>query len=263
MTVTANIIPGESISVSPDGWAATVVYHVTGLTGNANTRAYAAIISPGIPVIGTPHPAVSSMRVARVEAKPITSDTPNSMMVTVQYEQLQPDQQPPNEAQLPQVQVGSSVENTVTQKDVTGAQITVSHTYNETDENGDGVTRTETQGGEVEYQVPSTSVTFSRREGQSPAYKSRLFVGKTNAGSFGGDPAGSWLCTRIEGSSDDGGQTFNVTYEFQHNRDTWVATVVFIDPDTGRPPNGLVTGEGLIQVQVYQRIDFYQLNLGY
>jgi hypothetical protein len=104
---------------------------------------------------------------------------------------------------------------------------------------------------------------FSRREGFSPAFKSRNFVGRTNSGTWGGDPPGSWLCTRIEGVSDDGGQTFNVTYEFQYNIDTWLATVVFIDPDTGRPPENLIEGEGLKQVQVYPRVDFNLLNLGY
>jgi len=263
MSVISNIIGGETISLTSSGWSATVVYLVTDLTGNANQRAYKAITTPGIPTYGQTHPAVSSMQVSNIEARPVDENNTKKFMVTVQYEQLKPEDQPPSESVQPQIQVGSSVESTVTQKDVNGDQILVSHTYTDTDADGNIATRTDTQGGEVEYQIPSTSVSFSRRENASPAFKSRLFVGKTNSTTWGNDPPGTWLCTRIEGVSDDGGQTFNVTYEFQHNRDTWAATVVFIDPDTGRPPEGLVNGTGLKHVQVYQRADFYQLNLGY
>ena len=262
MSVTKNIITGESVSEGPDGFRATVVYHLTGVTGNPEQRVASALFTAGIPQPGDPYPGIAGLRVHSRTATPITDSTTTAVKVVVQYEQLKVDQQPADSTQLPQISVGGSLNQVTTQKDVFGNQITVSHTFDQADADGNITTTTKTQGGEVEVQVPATVFQYVRREPISPGILSLEYVGKINGSFFAGADAGKWLCTRIEGQSDDGGQTYTVTYEFQKNDDGWDATVLYIDPDTGRPPIGLVEGEGIKTVQVYRMADFGQLNLG-
>jgi len=262
MTVTAHLISGESLEQTADGWRSQAQYQVDGVTGSAAGKLYQAMSNSNVPQFGDPHPVLSLLRVSNRSARPITDASTQVVVITITYEQPTSEQQTPSETEQSQIQVGSSVESVVTQRDVDGNQILVTHTYSKTDAEGNVQEVTQTQGGEVEYQVPSTSFSFSRREPQSPGDKSLLYVGKINSAFFAGAPAGHWLCTRIEGSSDDGGQSYNVTYEFQRNSEGWAATVVFIDTDTGRPPPFLVEGVGIKDIEVYRRIDFNALNLG-
>lgn len=261
MSVKANIIKGETLSEDADGFRSVVVYQVTGLSGNANARLYNALLADGVPQFGEPHPVIGGIRVSDRQAKPVSGSSTTGVEITITYEALKPESQPPDDTQPAQVSVGSSLESTVTQLDISGNQILVSHTFVEDDEDGNVQTRTRTQGGEVEYQVPSMVLRFTRRESAAPDGKANAYVGKVNSDIFGGQPAHGWLCTRIEGTSDDGGQTYTVTYEFQRNKESWLATVVYIDPETGRPPPGLVAGQGIKQVQVYEAVPFSGLNL--
>ncbi len=57
-----------------------------------------------------------------------------------------------------------------------------------------------------------------------------------------GDPAGVWLCAGIEGISNDNGLSYVITYSFHHRSDYWEQTVIYIDPNIGRPPKDLAFG---------------------
>ena len=103
----------------------------------------------------------------------------------------------------------------------------------------------------------------------------RLEVAVNNAAiSLTGDPDRTWLCTRIDGQSQDGGVSFVVTYEFQIRRGPylseatpptyqgWDAVVVYIDPETDKPIQEPVWGETIKLVRVYPEMDFAALNIG-
>ncbi len=76
------------------------------------------------------------------------------------------------------------------------------------------------------------------------------------------DPAGVWMCMSIEGISNDSGLSYTVTHSFQHNSDFWEQTVIYIDPNTSRPPKDLavgeVDGEGVFQIGSKNRYAFQE-----
>ena len=141
-------------------------------------------------------------------------------------------------------------------RDVGGVQITTEHTFSDPDRAG-----LVTQPAEVDGFIATPVYTATRTESESPFALSKLFVGRVNASTFLGEPAETWLCTAIEGVSEDGGVTWTVTYEFEYRSDTWRAEVVFIDEKTNRPVSGLTVGVELKTYQVYPLANFGTLNL--
>lgn len=122
---------------------------------------------------------------------------------------------------------------------------------------------TQSQGGEVDVQIPQLVLQTDRIEKFSPKAKAKEFVGTVNSNIIGTDLPRTWLCTSIQGRTDNDGESYNVTYEFQFNPETWDAIVVFIDKETGNPPPGLVEGEGIQVVQVYRAKDFNRLKIDF
>jgi hypothetical protein len=250
MSVHIDILEGYTVQQSANDLRAIRTAVLTGLDGAASALAYKALIHPDMPVMYAPHPTIPNLRLVRRSAEAIDAD---KARVTLEYALFLMLYELPHEGDTPKIQVGSTVQEVATNMDVNGDQMFVSHTY------PDG--RTVEQGGEVQIQVPQTVFRLSRKENSSPEARARAFVGTVNSGPWKGDAARFWLCTRIEGNSDDGGETYDVAYEFQRNPNTWDALVVFIDPETNKPPNGLVDGTGLKTYQVYPATDFNFLEL--
>ena len=121
--------------------------------------------------------------------------------------------------------------------------------------------RTINQGADVELSIPQLVLTETRKESSTPANTARAFVGKVNQFACFGGAARTWLCTRIEGTTNDRGASYEVTYEFQYNEQTWDAVVVFRDPNTQRPVDSPEEGEGIKTVQVYSVANFAALGL--
>lgn len=128
------------------------------------------------------------------------------------------------------------------------------------------------QGGMVDVPVTVAVLRYHRREppidnrGRLIGAKSKAFTGKANETSLSGeDPRGSWLCSRLGAATDDGGASYNVTYEFQYNVDGWLdATIVYIDPKTGRPGDGVGFSplpNGIAAFQVTHTEEFHDLDL--
>jgi hypothetical protein len=85
-------------------------------------------------------------------------------------------------------------------------------------------------------------------------------------GQWFADAAQVWLCTKMDGASDDNGATWNVTYEFQRRLPNWKAVAWYRDPDTGQPiklPDGMTpdTAIEVAHVQLYPTVDFNTLRL--
>lgn len=161
-----------------------------------------------------------------------------------------------------QIEVGTSLTQTESNRDAFGNEIVLNYTYpaNYPIEEKRGKPA-DPQHGMYQRLVPETTVTFRRTEYQSPLVKSTQYTGKTNLNNFMGLPPGRWLCTGISGQSDDAGLTWKVVYEFQCRADGWDEQIVFINPDTGRPPEGLILGVGIKTPQRYLQIDFGGLQL--
>ncbi|KKL74799.1 hypothetical protein LCGC14_2061310, partial [marine sediment metagenome] len=92
------------------------------------------------------------------------------------------------------------------------------------------------QAGDVETTADMVTIIARRRERVSPGLvKAPTYTNTINSGSVFGDLKHIWKCA-ISGSTDDGGDTWNVVYEFQRNwPDTWNPVIVWRDPETGKP----------------------------
>lgn len=253
ITVRADKI-GGTFSIGANGPKATRVFGVTTTAGESMDEILA---HASIPAYGEAYPYSDSGYVpiyaVEIECAP-AENTNNVYFVTVNY--ARPDQaqkEPGTTEDDCTIQVGSSVTSVETNKDKDGNQIIL---------NLDGFPP---QTGTINIQVPETMVIFERREAASPFAKSVANVGKINSVALGSGAFAekTLLCVGIEGTTTDDGETWQVSYRFQYSARTWVAEVVYTDPETGMPAEGVViaTNTGYKQVDAYGEVDFTGLNL--
>lgn len=285
------ITEGPSTEISKDGPRATRMYRVSGLLGDSAARLWWALNAPRVPKYGDLHPVILNLPVSRVSAVLASEGATNIATVTCEY--FYPtggnlhfaNVDGIRDASLPQLEIVSTVQPARTQKaywmapPLGGESSTPMPVWlkwrsdpslrypPEEGEPGPW----QYQGGDIDYQIPMMIFRYTRRE-PSDAYvgnKARQYVGTINElALFGdpndegsGDPPRTWLCSRIDGVSDDGGKTYNVTYEFQYNPETWDPVVVFVNPETGKPVPFPVWGESIRQVRVYRLANFFDLGL--
>lgn len=254
MNVHSDLI-GEKVTITNEGLVAERTFVVDQIDAAPTSVAFTAMTAAEIPQYGQPHPTIPNIRCSQVAA---TALSPTQANVVASYKVFQPGKDdPPAEISQPQIEVGAVVNEKETNKDIDGEDIVTSHRYNEGQPNEKLVV----QAGLVKLQVPSLYLRYSRRELLPPDDLASLYVGLVNSTSWRGNPPRSWLCARIEGRSTNGGQSYEVSYEFQHNQDLWEARVVFIDPDTKEPFANSQPGIEIGLYQVYQEADFNDLNL--
>ncbi len=257
--IVLDIIDGNSIEDNPEGLLAIRVARVQGLTGNPSAKLARALFAAGVPRRGDPHPSIPELVCVNRAAETLDLDYVN---VTLTYKPPEFEDKEPNDSRPPQIRVGTTTQGSTTEIDIKGKPIQVKHTFKK--KNGIDVVdpKTTIQIQEVAFQLPVTIAELSRREFRDPTGKSIQFVGKVNRLTFFGGAKRIWLCTAIEGISDDGGLSYQVNYVFQRNPETWDANVIMIDDETGRPPEDLVDDEGRKSYQIYKEVDFRKLRLG-
>lgn len=258
MSATILDIVEGAVTETYEGIEAVRIARVSGLEGPAYSRCYNALLASGIPSIGAVHDGIPLIQLVSRSAE---IEDATICKVTLSYRKISGIANIPDDTVKPQITVTSSVVQTETNHDINGVQMSVSHTF--TDDAGDGTTttRTEEQGGSVSVYIPQSIFQLVRREPNDASRKAREFVGKVNGANFFGDDPRTWLCTNLSCQSDDGGRSYNVTYEFQRADATWDATVRFKDPATNQPPVGLVEGTGIKNYIVYESADFSALNV--
>lgn len=263
MSIVIDVIEGGALTETEDGYEATRIAIVSGLSGNPSALLYNAMNSGGVPAFSEPHPTIPLLRcVSRSAQLQAGNDIAH---ITLVYKIPKPQQQPPGPTgpggAPGVVRIGSTVQSTTTQKDRFRAPISCTHTFPATYEDAEFAGRKITQGVDVDVSVPQLVVSETRRESVTPIHKARQFVGTVNAGTIWSGAPRTYLCTRIDGQTNDNGLTYEVAYEFQYNPQTWDATVVFRDPVTQRPVDAPVDGEGIKTVTIYEERDFGQLGL--
>lgn len=264
MPLIADVVEGAALSENSEGYESTRVYLVTELGGNPDNRLYLAAQTPGLPRFGDPHPSIPGLRCVERQIV-LSKGSHDSAQVTLTYRVPKAQETPagePGPGGAPVagiVRVGSTVQQTTTQKDRTGSAITVTHTFPDTDEEFGG--KTIPQGVDVDISVPNLVLSETRNEARTPADTARAYVGTVNQFAIWGGAARTYLCTRIDGQTSDGGKSFEVAYEFQYNPATWDATVVFRDPRTQRPVDNPTQGQGLKTVRIYPEANFGALGL--
>lgn len=267
---------------------ATLTYLVEDVTGAGARTLMEVLRAPGLPRRGDPFDGNDALFVRTLNVTNI-EDCTTKWEVVVEYGWPEtiggPFDNPPDAEAVPMLEIDSTVVIKRTNIDVDGNLIRIEG-YHASIYDDDGLpigSKAEAepiQGGMVDVPVSLTVLRYSRREppvdnrNRGVAFKSMLYTGKTNIEPIDASGTGqwadphTWLCTRLGAVSDDGGLTFNVTYEFTFNPDKWRATAVYIDPKTGQPGDNLsildthtMSGNGVKTFQVVGAANFRLLDL--
>lgn len=268
--VTFHIDEEASFTTDRNGPHFVQTAHVKGLRGSPAARLYYAAMAPGMPRYGNFHPVIPFLPVSRVHANLIKGTT-DQATVTINYGFPTGGDQyfinDPDDETLPQLEVLTTVQPATTQFEidpVTGVKKQILVDYILVDDET-GLETPMTQVGSVEFMLPMETVRYMRRERDNPQEKTGNYVGRINSiGVFGDDPH-MWLCSHLGGPSDDGGASFNVTYEFQKNPDSWDPFITPTDPVTGQlrvvTAQDLALPNGPRKVRILPTADFWELNL--
>ena len=271
MAVVSDLIEEASLSEDENGIVCTRKFLVTEIGGGADVRLYNARQAVGVSR-GDFHPSIPGIQADTFNVSPCGQSSNAQFKVTINYKALNSSEIIPDDAAPAQLRVSATVQQVNANTDINGDTLLVYHTGSAAVDSGDvrydadefdlGVRKEQTA--EISIQVPQAVFSFSRRETRDPGYKAIAYVGKVNAGSFRGDPPGIWLCTRIEGDSPDNGKTWNVSYEFQRNEQTWVGIAYYINTNTGKPyPEATwIESDDVRYFQMYAEVDFGPLGVG-
>jgi len=265
MAVRIDILEGTSVRETSDGLEMTRIAIVDGLTGDKNQRCLSALSILGVPQLLSSHPAVSSMKLRERIPESIS---PTAVRMRLLYRDA--GRQPPDDpyrSTTSTVEISGALSQIETSFAFDGTAIETSYLYPAAYPNDRLAGKTISQKGFVARLLPEITMVFSRLERitySALLSKIKLYQGKVNRVGWSKDPdaaARTWLCGPIVGRPTDQGTQYQVSYQFQYREDAWDTTAEFFCQDTGRPPDDLVEGAGLVDVQVYTEKDFNGLNL--
>lgn len=261
-TVTAHLLNGrQTMSKNILG---NIVIHdywlVEGITGvRPQLVFHTAMTAPLVPQVGQRHEEDPLLQVQDSTAS-FADGASDAVIVEIVWGHTQTGNHIP--AFSPQgvlVENSTTLQTVTTSKDADGNLIQTFHSI--PDPNNEGTIlapHTDT----VQIQVPFHTRRFTRVESFEPSRLDAQFAGTVNDRVFLQWAPRCWLCAGINSSTIDGIQgAFRVTYNFILKRDTWDATVIAINPATGKPyPNSKVDVE-IGTFQVYEAKNFNAFNL--
>lgn len=263
-TVQADII-GGTLGYGADGYYATRIFQVTGLSGNADSLLYEALQHGDIPQRGELHPVANmGLPVDDMRAESIPH-SPSKAKVTVTYKAPRAGTSDLEVGQEPQISVSTGLQQIESHFGADGKQIVTKH--------GD-----EEVAATISLNVPVASILYRRRELASDLLDPRAYIGHVNRETDFDGGARSWLCSQMDKETTDGGLTYIVTYGFQwkapYDLKTadgtsittdvagWDMYVIEFDAK-GNPVKDPILGEGIKIVQVYPTAAFTDFDLTY
>jgi hypothetical protein len=132
--------------------------------------------------------------------------------------------------------------------------ILLHHTYPKDDPDYGG--KTVPQTGEIDVNLPGHNFTIEGvRAAVAPWNIGKALVGAINDSVWLGEAKHSWMCTSVSWEFRGAGMYF-MSFEFQHDPDTWNPGAVFIDERTGRPPENLLPGIGYKSIRYHKEANF-------
>lgn len=277
-TIAYDIVDGTGGRKTRTGWELVriaTVHNITGVSASAVMLEAVAVLEDDGVIIGVAHPSLATAFLSDFEPGVRSAD---AFTVRLIYKEF------PFGQEI--VRVGATTSQVVTNRGFlvnqttevpaeTLSDMTAKYTY---PADYEGVNSEKYKSKEFETGVeaskftPEKTIVVTRQEVITGGALSDLasdFVGKVNTEGWDlapGDAAGTWLCTGIEGISNDNGLTYIITYSFQFREDKWEATVIYIDPNTGRPPPDVAFGTGTTissknKYAVQSSADFDELGL--
>lgn len=266
-TLVADLPNDERIELTRAGPRITRTFLVKDLRGDVDHRLHNALFVSGVPQMGEIHKAVEGAFVGRVGAEHLPG-SPTQARVHVEWgffadEEDDPFFNEPDDNAVPVLEIASTMVRKTTNFDVHGAPILLEYTRDVPlpGEEGPSGPELPPQVAAVEYQVSEDYVLFRRRERNDPWARSRLYKGTVNATPVFGWGPRYWMCVQLDGFTDDRGASWNVTYAFQRNVDTWDARSIYRDPATGEGVPDPIEGVGIKTVELYPATNFFDLNL--
>ncbi len=270
-TVIPDLLAKTSATKTRLGWEITRGFLVEGLMESDVTATQIAAVNAVIAQIGdigTAHPSYSWAVLTDFRTRVVTSEDVEVDAIyktsesSLSKEQLNSD----GEGAAMDITISASTSQQETNMDKDGVPIKLTYTFPD-DYKGNDAYRGATmdQGGMVMKMVGQVSFSLTRIEDTNPLFaKSVAYTGKVNSDTWLGLGARTVLCTAITGRRQPDGKTYEVTYSFDYKAATWDQTAVYINPDTGRPPEDVGdSGQtGAVQVvKVQDEVDFTALHL--
>jgi hypothetical protein len=276
VTLRAYRANGARAARTARGYTETAVWEVLGLDTVPDAEwMHAACHADGLPPPGDPHPIEEGVVVISLTPERLSAD---HARVSIQYG-IPTDESATPESDPGSIAIAASAQPEIVTSDRYGEPITVTWRTTTTDENGDEIEFDDTKGVELEVMRPQLVVRFTRLEAEDPIDKALGFLGRVNRRAIWKGGARDWLCTDLSGETDDRGASYRVSYEFTsapggivERRNAlglvvgprgggWDQEVVYIDDETGAPPDNLEPGLGIKVIRVYPEADFSDLEL--
>jgi len=286
----------QGSTISSDG--AVLRFFISGLTKNDHSALKEAYFASGLPYVplvgngagptGDKHPFVEGLFAVSLTVDEMAGQFGAYATVTYSPQNVNGS----SDSGKPSISISTRTSSVLTELDADGNPIVVYFNTQSDDVNTPpaaadrklagalfGGNAKGEQGGEVEKQIPVTTLRIERTELESPLQKSVYYVGTVNMNTWSRVQKHGWLCTGIDGSSEDGGKTYKTAYEFSFIRDSWNKIAAWVKPDGIRPslknkpkfwgenpPYIQVDGlqrqlNGMTAVRVQGEQDFHKLNL--
>ena len=251
-----DLIDGNNALLTRTGWQLTRIAIVSGATGTGHSKILDAFNRLG-DNIGDQHPSLPTAYLMNISPMSISSDTVKFRLDYAEY---------PFADTV--VSIGSTVSQIEANKDVNDEVFELEYTYPSDYHISDYASETITTGAVIALYAPETLMTVRKHITGTNYLEvvnySRDYVGKTNMSGWlihPTSPENTWLCTGITGETDDGGLTYLVTYSFHYREEGWDSEIVYMDPNTGKPPSDVVDDVGIKTYQMYETANFNNLYL--
>lgn len=259
------MIEGNTAAQTEVGWQIDRILIVTGLDGTyaGYFKNLAATQQAGVPIIGSPHPALATAILRNISVVSMSSE---EVKLRLFYSE--------DFFGFQNISAGA----TVTQVETNQGYLIIGDTpaTTKTDITADKVDSLfavlDSTGVLVSKFTPELTNSFTIVHfvtNDTINAWAKAFVGKTNTAGWTNNPldaARTWLCTGITGNSIDNGISYTVTYSFQYKEDKWDTEVIYLNPETGRPykpvdgtdedPHSVIK-----KYKIHETIDFNLLGL--
>jgi hypothetical protein len=246
------------------GYEGTRTFLVTDVSGSNDAAKVAnALQASGIPIPGEEFPSVPLCLCEETRAT-LIEGSKSAFKVTATYRTPEDSDETdePDDSKPGTLRIGATVQSVPSSKDHEGKTIKIEYLAGKGTE-GEASKASKPVVPIFDKQVALPTATFTRRETTSPFNNALLLVGKINSGTVFSGAKHTWLCTRIEGETEDKGESWTVVYEFIYNDGTWNPLLVYtkdgVVPDDIEEGGG--DGNGKRQPQIYKEANFTALNL--